>query len=114
MDSDDIFIYKDGVYEPNGCKILAAQIQKEYINHHPYEISNGFVEQVLGHIKRSTYVNLKEDEAPLHLLCLQNGVLNVSTFQTTPHTPDLIFFNKIPTTYNKTADCPGIKTFLSQ
>ena len=48
------------------------------------------------------------------LLCVGNGILNLSTKELQPHTPKKIFLNKIPVDYNPAADCPRIKQFFNE
>ncbi|MYG00218.1 hypothetical protein F4212_13955 [Candidatus Poribacteria bacterium] len=52
---------------------------------------------------------------PSGLLCVENGILNLDTLALTPHTPDQIFFTKIPVSFDKdNAKCPQILKWLNQ
>lgn len=70
--------------------------------------------EVLDFIKASTYTTRREE--PPHLIPLENGVLDISKdpFELKPHSPDYMFFNKIPVKYDPEADCPAIKKFMRE
>ncbi len=48
------------------------------------------------------------------LLNLENGVLNLRTFEFMPHNPNLRLTKLAPVTYNPNADCPKWKAFLQR
>jgi putative DNA primase/helicase len=49
------------------------------------------------------------NKAPLELICLDNGILNLKTLELTPHTPELGFLGKLPIKYDPQAKCPEIQ-----
>ena len=51
------------------------------------------------------------DPCPTKLV-VQNGVLDLETFDLGPFDPDLYALNRIPVTYEPTATCPTIDAFL--
>lgn len=110
LESDQIYIYKDGIYIERGERILSKHLQETL---QKYCISS-LVREVLASIKRSTYKNRDEVKEDPNRICLANGILDIKTFQVTPHTPELIFLNKLPVKYDPKAKCPTIETFLSQ
>ena len=110
MDTDEIHIYHQGVYVGSGERTLskkAQKILKEYAGIH-------FINEVLGDIKRETYVARETIEEPKDKLCLENGILNINSLEIEDHDPSTVFFNKIPVIYVKEADCPNIKKFLRE
>lgn len=109
-DTDEIYIYKEGVYVSKGDKILSKQCQLILGRF----LSRSIVLEVLGHIRRSTYIKREEVEEPRDKICLLNGILDLEDLEVKQHTPDIIFFNKLPVEYNTEADCPNIKKFLSE
>lgn len=110
QDTEETYIYNNGIYRPNGEAIIKKTIE----NILGKEGNTYRVNETLNHIKRSTYIDRKSIEIHPELLCLQNGILNIGTGELMPHTPDIIFLNKIPVTYNTDADCPKIKKFISE
>ncbi len=106
----DIFIYDDGIYEPNGETFLGKLIEiilaEENTNHYTIEI--------LGHIMRRTYIKRDNFIEPLHLICLKNGLLNIETMGVEEFTPTHIFLNKITPLFDKNATCPNIEKFLRE
>jgi putative DNA primase/helicase len=55
-----------------------------------------------------------EFDADDWLLNLENGVLNLRTFEFMPHDPDLKLTKLAPVTYDPNADCPKWKAFLQR
>lgn len=109
-DTDEIYIYNEGVYSARGEKVIANFSQKVLDD----ASKNNHINEVLGHIKRLTYVKRDQTVEPKNKICLKNGILNLETLQIESHNPETFFFNKIPVDYNSTADCPQIKKFLSE
>ena len=109
-DSKEIYIYKDGIYEGNGEAFIGKLVQKILgtLN------SNHDTSEIIGHIKRSTYVKRDVFIEPINLICLQNGILNIDTMEVAEYSPDIVFLNKINSSYNPKADCPKIKKFLRE
>lgn len=111
QDSDVIYVYQDGIYKPNGEKIIVEAIR-----------------QVLG-AKCNTY-DRNELKALIHdqtltdrkvfssnpdkQVCLLNGVLNVNTLEFTDHSPLSYFLSRIPVNYNADVDCPRIHKFFTE
>ncbi|AJF63101.1 MAG: Phage/plasmid primase, P4 family [archaeon GW2011_AR20] len=109
-DIDEIFIYNNGVYEGNGEKVISRNIQ-EILE----ELSSiHVVNEILGHIKRTTYRKREQLEEPKNKLCLENGVLNLDKLKIEEHTSEIIFFNKLSVKYDEKADCIKIKKFLNE
>lgn len=56
-----------------------------------------------------------EQENPdKNIMNLKNGLLNIKTFERTPHTPDYISTTQIPIEYDKGARCPRWLQFLEE
>lgn len=107
-DTDVIYVFNDCIYQPYG-EILIKQQCKTRLGK---EYRRNRAEEVIDYIKVSTYTNTRE-ELP-NLIPLANGVLDISTMDFKPYSPEYMFFNKIPVEYNPKADCPNIKRFLSE
>lgn len=109
-DTDEIFIYNDGVYIGGGDKKISSEAQKLL-----GDLSNtNIINELLGHIKRSTYTKRESVVEPKNRICLKNEILNHETLDIEPHSPEFFFFNKLPVSYDKNADCPKIRKFLRE
>jgi putative DNA primase/helicase len=71
---------------------------------------------VMAKLEPDTYIDLDKffktrykDET-----AVQNGILNIRTLQLQEFTPEKIFFNKMPVTFDMTKQCPKIDEFLNQ
>lgn len=109
-DTDEIFIYNEGVYWSHGDKRISKEIQKLI----PQFVVTHIVNEVMGQIKRTTYKEREDIKEPIDKLCLKNGILNLTTLEIEPHSPDLIFFNRINVTYDIEKTCPKILKFLKE
>ena len=109
-DTQEIFVYIEGVYHGKADRLLSAHAQ-----HILADLgSTHFISETLAHIKRSTFKKREDLLEPKLKVCLQNGILNLETMQLEPHTPDVVFFNKLPINFISTADCTLIKRFLTE
>ena len=109
MDTEDVYYYDGGVYKP-----AEPLIKKEVESILGESATRYIVEEVIGHIKRSTYIDRSEINKEKNYLPLKNGLLNLQTFELEPFTPEKIFTYKIDVEYNKEADCPMFKKFVSE
>jgi putative DNA primase/helicase len=107
-DNQDVYVYLDGYYQPFGEVIIReeckAALEEDY--------RRNKVGEVIDFIKASTYADRREE--PPNLIPLENGVLNLDTMELKPHSPEYMFFNKIPVKYNPQAKCPSIDKFLRE
>ncbi|MBI2133633.1 hypothetical protein HYU11_03040 [Candidatus Woesearchaeota archaeon] len=109
-DNNEIFVYYEGIYGGSGDKRLAAEAE-DLLG----ELCSSYlVNETLAHIRRSTYKSREEIQEPEDRICLANGVLNFQTMCIENHSPEYIFFNKLPVHYAESTDCPKIKKFLKE
>lgn len=107
----EMWIYKGGIYLPQGKSELKWQIREilgKWFNMFYYN-------QIIAKIEADTFIEMDKffktsypDELPI-----QNGILNIFTRELSPFTPKKIFFNKMPVEYNKAATCLAIDCFLN-
>jgi len=102
----EMWIYNLGVYVPQGKSFVREFNRKILGEAYTTQLSNA----VISKIEADTFIEHDEffnanytDEIPL-----ENGVLNIKTRELTEHTPQKIFFNKLPINYDEDADCPNI------
>lgn len=108
----EIYIYHDGIYVPHGTTYIEEICRQVYIEYY----NNSLVRLVTDKVMSETYVDSKDFfmNTPSHELVCNNCVLNLETGETMPFSPSTIHFNRIPITYDPSADCPNIKQFLSE
>ncbi len=106
----EIWIYKEGVYIPQGKCEIEKQVRKLLGKAFKISLSN----EILHKIKADTQIDIDEffktnyiDEVPV-----KNGILNIFTRELNYFDPKKIFFNKLPITYDPQAKCPTITKFL--
>ena len=110
-DNEECLIYEDGVYTSLG----EAKIREECERRVPKKFMNTHnVNETIGHIKRSTYVDRKKFNRESQVLNLENGLYNAQTKELNPHTPDFLSTIRIPVAYDPSADCPRVRLFLTE
>jgi P4 family phage/plasmid primase-like protien len=109
--TEEVLVYDGGVYREGGEAAIRAKVQRVVA---PADVSTHLVNEVIGHIQRSTYVKREEFFKPSPYQALENGLLNVETGQLEGHTPDFYSMNKLPVTFDPAADCPRFKQFLGE
>jgi len=109
-DTKEIYIYRDGVYRPNGEAYIEEQARSllgdDFTTHRVKEIANS--------IRYSTYVNRYSFDADENVINVENGLLNIKTSEFKLHTPRYLSLVQFPISYNHKATCPNIINFLSQ
>lgn len=112
LDTEEILIYQEGYYQPGGGKFIKAECQRRVgvralLTEHK-------INEVIGHITRSTYTDRALFNTNKYLINLTNGLLDVRTRKLSPHSPQFISTIRIPVKYDPTADCPAVKKFLHE
>jgi putative DNA primase/helicase len=98
----DIFRFEDGIYKPDGRAYIERKIEE---NVEKDEISVHLVNEVLGHIERSTVqpsLSIFEETNP-HLV-LQDCLFNLETMEPEPLTPDYYALAKMKVKYDPSRD----------
>jgi len=110
-DNREVYIYKNGVYYPEGESKIES-LANEILGN---EATDARVKETIIYIKRSTFVDRKDfnSDENLHILNLENGLLNVNTGELKSHTPDFLSTVRIHITYDPKAQCPQINKFLN-
>lgn len=108
-DLEDIYYYDNGVYVFAEHKIkslleswLGAQATTHIIN------------ELLDHIRRSSYIERSEFNKFKGLIPVQNGLLDLTTQTLKPFNKEEIFTYKLNTSYNPESKCPKWIKFLSE
>lgn len=111
-EKSEIWIYKDGIYIPQGRSEIKEICRKILLE--AYNVV--FANQVIAKIETDTFIEKEKffniqyrDEVPV-----QNGILNIFTGELSSFNPKKIFFNKMPVNYNPASKCLKIETFLKE
>ena len=106
----EMWIYRDGIYNPNGkseIKEILRDILKEWY-------STFFVNLVISKIEADTFIDIDElfMQPNINEIPVKNGILDIFTRELKPFSPEKIFFNKLPIEYSPLEDCKMIDKFL--
>ena len=109
-DSLQLLYYKNGYYHFDPKK---TTIEKETQKIFKYNISNKGVNEIKGHVQRSTIIDREKINNNPWVLNLENGLFNIETEEFIEHSPKYIITTKLPIKYNPTIKCPKIEEFIS-
>ena len=109
--SEEILHYEEGIYREGGEFAIKSKVQQLTS---PKDLGNNLVAEVLGNVRRSTYIQAERFTETSTFVVLENGILDVDSCKVLPHTPDHYALSKLPVKFDSTADCPIIKKFLSE
>jgi len=110
-DTSEIYVYDEGVYIPEGEKLIIESIRK------------ALGEQCSTYDRNETKAIIQDatltdrnifNHNPEHKICVENGVLNLDTMEFSEHGPNEYFETKIPVKYEPLAECPSIDKFHSE
>lgn len=109
--TQEMLVYKEGIYEQNGESHIKEKLRSIMEENYSEWLSN----QVLAKIKADTMVDptILFQEQNFHEIPVENGILDLDTFELHPFDPKKIFLSKLPTAFNIEATCPLIDKFLS-
>jgi len=106
---EDYYYNGKGLYVLGGeslinelCELMCPQIKTHELN------------EVIGHIKRRTYVDRSKFDSNIDVLNLRNGLLDIQSKELQPHTPEYLSIVQMPTEYKPDAECPKILEFFKE
>jgi len=100
-DIEEIYFFNEGVYQAAET-MIKGMVEQWYKT----KISRYFIDEVLGHIRRSSYVDRSEFNKTSAIIPVQNGFLDLDTGTLSPFDKDKIFTFKLNVIYDKTKTCP--------
>jgi P4 family phage/plasmid primase-like protien len=116
-DTSEIIYYSDevGHYVFGGETYISGTAQS-ILDHAEIQgfATRYIIEEILGQIKRSTYIDREEFKESPDLICVANGVLDTKTGEFIEHSSEYRFLTKFPVKYDPIADCPKIDAFLTE
>lgn len=105
-----LHIYKDGVYIPEGEEFVEQML----VTLLKSKATKNTMSEIINQIKIMTRKSISEvKNKNENAICVNNGILDIELQELLPHSPDYVFFNKLPIDYNKEAKCPMFLSFLS-
>lgn len=108
-ENDEIFYYNPEVgHYQRGFNFVKKQTQEKLGE----RVKRAYIDEAVAFVRNATRQKLPE--TPKHLVCLKNGVLDRTTKQLLPHSPEHFFLCRINGEYRPEADCPNISQFLAQ
>jgi len=109
---NEVWIYKEGVYKPEGRSEIKEILRDLLEERYNIWIFN----KVMNKLEPDTFIEEEEFFKQGHIeeVPVENGILNVVKQEIRPFNPQEIFFNKLPVNYNPEAKCPEIDKFLKE
>lgn len=108
--SEKIYVYEDGIYRPRGKQIIENEAQKRLGDF----ARQRFINETVNLIRFSTYRPPEDFNNPNNMLAVKNGFLNPVTRELEEFTPEKIHLTKINAKFDREADCPKVKKFLTE
>jgi len=96
-DTGKIYVFNEGVYEE--AETMIKGLVEQWLG---IEVSKHFLDEVLGHIERGSYVKRSEFNKPGALIPVQNGLLDLNTLELSSFDKNQIFTFKSDAIYDKT------------
>lgn len=108
-DTEELFYYEGGIYKPAVVKV------KEEIESVLNSAATGFaVNEVIGHLQRSSYAPRNDFNKCKEYLPVKNGLLNLETFELEDFDQNKIFTYKLDVEYDPKAGYVHFKKFLGE
>jgi P4 family phage/plasmid primase-like protien len=101
-----LWVYRNGVYVPDGARILAAAAQQLLGE----ERRQNRIEETLRYIEVATYAELPPPD--LRYINLLNGRLEWATGALHKHAPEVFTVIQLPVRYDSDATCPTFDQYL--
>jgi len=109
---DHIWVYNPnmGIWEPTGTELIQAEALKLLGD----EFKRDRIQEAIKYVQYSSYFVPEKLGGPANKTVMTNGVFNLLTEEFENFDPELYATTAIPIEYDKNADCPAIKKFLSE
>lgn len=110
-DTEEIYCYDEevGLYRSGGEVKLKAWLESN-----AESCNTRLVEETINKLRRKTYRKREDFDSDSSVLNLNNGLLNVDTFEFNPHSHEYLSLIQIPVSYDAGASCPSFARFLSE
>lgn len=107
--------YPAGVYRFNGETVI-EQFAQMWLGKLGLEstATNHYMAQVVGYIRRETYIHRDKLNTNRDIVVVKNGVIDLNSRKLLPHSKEYKATVALPVTYDVGADCPKITKFISE
>jgi putative DNA primase/helicase len=109
-DNQDMYIYNDGYYIPEGKEII-YNIANTFLDK---ETKEYFKREIYGYIRDKNYQYRTIFDSDINLICMKNGIYDLKNNKFMPHDPKHYFLNQIPIQYDQNAKIIKIEEFFKQ
>ncbi len=108
---ETIYFYNNGIYNLRGREMIKTKTEELLKS----KATTNIVNEVLEKVKRKTSIDMEEfNNIPENLVCLNNGVLNVTNKELLPFDSSHYFKNKIPIKYDEKKKCEKILKYIEE
>ncbi len=108
-ETDEILYYNSGTFHPLGQVMIKKEVQGMVNN-----VNTHTINEVINTIKRKTYTPISELNKNPNYIPIENGILDLATFNIIPYNPSFLLTTRVPVTYDPNAVCPAIDKFFSE
>ena len=109
-ESKEILYYKNGVYVTGGEIIIEKAVERLL----GYDISNGQLTEIKGHVMRRTYHKREELDTDINIINLENGLYKIEENILLPHSSGYLSIKQKPIKFVKHAKPKLLGKFLSE
>ncbi|MDG7038771.1 MAG: hypothetical protein JRN37_06420 [Nitrososphaerota archaeon] len=115
QDTREVLIYRDGVYAEGGEQAIEKLVEKTFRHAHiAQKLNRNYMNEVLAHVRWSSYTDRKEFDKDENIIHLANGLLDIRTGNVSPETPEYYSRIKLPVVYDPEAKAPLFEKTLSE
>lgn len=111
-DTEELHIYNEdlGVFELGAGYEVGRELDRNLRSHY----SQHEKKEIVGRLREAVVEreDLEATEYEDHLICVENGVLNVDERELYDHSPEYKFTTYLPVRFDPDAECPKIEEFL--
>jgi len=109
-DSETLYVFnwEKGIYESSGEVLVKEQMCRDLDE----DTRQRFFADILFFIKGATYFEITHN--PLGKVAVENGILDITTREMSPYTPEMFITTRLPISYDKDRVCPKILKFLKE
>lgn len=107
-DKNEVWMYKDGIYIPEGKSRISEICRQVFLEHHTGHLINNVIKKIEDDTRIDESEFFESSTKNVDEIPVMNGLFNLTTKKLEPFDPKKIFFNKLPITYDEKAKCPNI------
>src|SRR5215212_673141 len=108
-DTKEIVVYRDGIYIPDGENVV-EQLIDLLAN---YDITQHKINEIFRNVRVKTLTDRSLFDAIPNIITVENGLLDIFTWELKPHRPGFLSTTKYPMKYETEAECPITEQFLA-